>query len=222
MTLDSHPSKRPSTTVVVIAGNAVVAEGLAELIRQGRIAGVSQVVVARDSDSIASESTKLRRERPSGASNIALIVDDTHVGVAIASRSIRRTTPSIVVSAGAGDGRDWALALGRGVMWIVNPNNGFGAVREALEAVIEGRPGWTVEQLMVCATNPVAHGTQSIPVLTPRERELVGLMREGLGNKDLAVRLQVTYKTIESLQRVLYRKLGARNRMEAMSRLDEF
>jgi DNA-binding CsgD family transcriptional regulator len=51
--------------------------------------------------------------------------------------------------------------------------------------------------------------------LTPREREVLDLIGEGLTLKQIANRLQITNKTVENHTTRVYAKLGVRNRREA-------
>lgn len=52
--------------------------------------------------------------------------------------------------------------------------------------------------------------TASAP-LTPREREIAQLLAEGLGNKELARRLDIGVKTVETHRAALMRKINARS-----------
>jgi DNA-binding NarL/FixJ family response regulator len=51
--------------------------------------------------------------------------------------------------------------------------------------------------------------------LTPREKEILGLMVEGLGNLDIGARLGLTEGTIKGYVNVLFRKLGVKARTQA-------
>src|SRR3546814_17173480 len=51
--------------------------------------------------------------------------------------------------------------------------------------------------------------------LTTREREVVALLAEGLGNKAIATELGITAKTAMHHTSAIYRKLGVRGRSEA-------
>jgi DNA-binding NarL/FixJ family response regulator len=50
--------------------------------------------------------------------------------------------------------------------------------------------------------------------LTPREREIVGLLRQGLRNKQIAVAMGITEGTVKIYLFRLFHKLGVRNRFE--------
>jgi DNA-binding NarL/FixJ family response regulator len=46
------------------------------------------------------------------------------------------------------------------------------------------------------------------PQLTPRERDVVRLLSEGLSSKEIAVRLQLTSKTVDGYRSEIMAKLG--------------
>ncbi|MBI2241523.1 MAG: response regulator transcription factor [Magnetospirillum gryphiswaldense] len=52
--------------------------------------------------------------------------------------------------------------------------------------------------------------------LTPRERDILHLLREGLPNKVIAARLDVSEVTVKSHLGNMFRKLGVQNRLQAM------
>lgn len=57
--------------------------------------------------------------------------------------------------------------------------------------------------------------------LTPREREVLSLLREGLPNKVIANRLNLSEVTVKSHLFSIFRKLGVQNRVQAARRLVE-
>jgi DNA-binding NarL/FixJ family response regulator len=59
---------------------------------------------------------------------------------------------------------------------------------------------------------------QPSPLLTEREREVLGLISAGSTNREIAERLFLSPHTVKEHTSVLYRKLGARNRAEAVQR----
>jgi len=58
----------------------------------------------------------------------------------------------------------------------------------------------------------------SAPSLTPRERELVELVRQGLRNRDIAAQLGVTEGTVKVYLHAIFDKLGVDNRTELAMR----
>lgn len=67
---------------------------------------------------------------------------------------------------------------------------------------------------------PDAPGDLAEPIasLSPREREVLRLMTQGLDNRQIASELGVAYTTIRSHTRSIIDKLGARSRLDAVTR----
>ena len=59
---------------------------------------------------------------------------------------------------------------------------------------------------------------QPAPLLTEREREVLDLIAAGSTNREIAERLYLSPHTVKEHTSALYRKLGARNRAEAVQR----
>lgn len=114
-----------------------------------------------------------------------------------------------------------------------------------LEAIRLGADGFIPKQLsgaaMVSALQLVLSGERFIPAmlvdgghdahggspasgdligrLTPRERDILRLLREGHPNKVIANRLDVSEVTVKSHLGNIFRKLGVQNRLQAMKLL---
>lgn len=57
------------------------------------------------------------------------------------------------------------------------------------------------------------------PALTPRIRQVLGLLVQGLGEKEIAQALRISPHTVHDHVKALYRQLGVRSRAELLSRL---
>jgi len=57
---------------------------------------------------------------------------------------------------------------------------------------------------------------QSAP-LTNREREILALLADGLGNKQIATRLGISPNTVKTHLELLFEKIGVRSRAEAVA-----
>jgi DNA-binding NarL/FixJ family response regulator len=75
-----------------------------------------------------------------------------------------------------------------------------------------------VEALLPVATDAVQ--TESVPgeALTSRELEVLSMLAEGLGNKDIAARLKISEHTVKFHVSSILGKLGASTRGEAVAR----
>ena len=60
--------------------------------------------------------------------------------------------------------------------------------------------------------------TQPAPLLSEREREVLGLIAAGSTNREIAEQLYLSPHTVKEHTSALYRKLGARNRADAVQR----
>jgi two-component system, NarL family, nitrate/nitrite response regulator NarL len=58
--------------------------------------------------------------------------------------------------------------------------------------------------------------------LAPRERQLIGFVRSGLRNREIAERLGVTEGTVKTYLHTIFEKLAISNRTELAIRADEF
>ena len=63
----------------------------------------------------------------------------------------------------------------------------------------------------------VHHDVVSGPRLSNREREILGLLADGLGNKQIAARLGISTNTVKTHLELLFEKLGVSSRAEAVA-----
>lgn len=64
---------------------------------------------------------------------------------------------------------------------------------------------------------PVRADTVAGTVLTNREREILALLADGLGNKQIAARLGISTSTVKTHLELLFEKLGVSSRAEAVA-----
>jgi len=79
----------------------------------------------------------------------------------------------------------------------------------------------TCPEEVSCAESATeALADRRVSLLTPREHELMNLVAKGLVNKQIAYELGVTETTIKFHMRNIYKKLRARNRVQALMRMN--
>ncbi len=121
--------------------------------------------------------------------------------------SIRRASPSTRVLLISGSGRmSPAAARAAGASGFVSKD---WEAREVARAVRMVGLGMTMFE-------PTAQ--QPVPLLTEREREVLDLIAAGSTNREIAQRLYLSPHTVKEHTSILYRKLEARNRAEAVQR----
>lgn len=52
--------------------------------------------------------------------------------------------------------------------------------------------------------------------LSPREEEILMLVTQGLTNREIANRLEISWRTVDAYLRRVYRKINVRERIEAV------
>lgn len=103
---------------------------------------------------------------------------------------------------------------------IVLKNSDPAFLLECLESVRDGR-SWFDPELAKRARQLSSGSARRIP-LAPRERQLIGFVRKGLRNREIAEQLGVTEGTVKVYLHAIFEKLGVVNRTELAIRADEF
>jgi DNA-binding NarL/FixJ family response regulator len=87
---------------------------------------------------------------------------------------------------------------------------------EVFQAVRVVRSGGSLLEPVV-ASKLLRQVSQDFQPLTPRELEVLGLVAQGLQNKEIAARLVITERTVKFYVSSILAKLGAGNRTEAVA-----
>jgi two-component system nitrate/nitrite response regulator NarP len=87
---------------------------------------------------------------------------------------------------------------------------------ECMDAVVGGKK-W-IDPELERQTQHARERASSAPSLTPRERDLVDLVRQGLRNRDIAAELGVTEGTVKVYLHGIFEKVGVDNRTELAMR----
>ncbi|RQS41754.1 response regulator [Burkholderia sp. Bp8986] len=109
-----------------------------------------------------------------------------------------------------------ATALNAGASGYVLKHSNFGAILEALNAIqqnrnyIDGHLNMS-EVLALCQNAARGHREDARGRLTSRERQILKLIAEGEKNREIADKLAISFKTVESHRMNMMQKLEAHN-----------
>jgi NarL family two-component system response regulator LiaR len=135
-----------------------------------------------------------------------------------ATQAIRQRHPQVQVIALTSFREEELVqgALEAGAIGYLLKNASADELADAIRAAHAGRPTLApeaAEALIHAATYPPALGQD----LTPREREVLALMTEGLRNAEIAERLTVSPSTVKFHVSQILSKLGVSSRTEAVA-----
>lgn len=136
-------------------------------------------------------------------------------GAAVAGEIASQGIPTHVVALSAYDDDRYIAGMAHaGATGYLLKNEAPSRIVSAVRSVVAGIPLWTPDQL-ARAARWEAEIVRVRDGLTDREREVLGLVTEGLSNKEIAQRLVVTVRTVDFHVSNILRKLDAVSRVEA-------
>ena len=106
------------------------------------------------------------------------------------------------------------------VQGIVLKNSDPAYLLDCLDRVRHGRT-W-IDPELAERSKQLARPPGDRAALAPRERQLIGYVRQGLRNRAIAEQLGVTEGTVKTYLHAIFEKLGVRTRTELAMRADEF
>jgi two-component system nitrate/nitrite response regulator NarL len=208
--------------VLIIEDHQVVAEGLAALLGEHpdlEVVGTAGSVadVERWADSAPVDVAVVDYWLPDGTG-----VDATAV--------LRGYWPEIVVLFLSADDSDESMlaALETAASGYLVKSAGGADVTAAVRRAAEGEIVVPARQLAALLARRreraqrQAERSRMLESLTPRERQILGLMAEGMDNRDIARQLGVSYTTVRSHVRHLLNKLSAHSKLEAVVKAAEW
>jgi two-component system nitrate/nitrite response regulator NarL len=136
-------------------------------------------------------------------------------------RSAGSKLPVVLLTA-AIDDPSLMEAKGLHAQGMVLKNSDPAYLLECLERVRAGGT-WIDPELRTRSEELTAtFGSSGRPSLAPRERQLVGFVRRGMRNREIAEQLGVTEGTVKVYLHSIFEKLGVSSRTELAIRADEF
>lgn len=130
--------------------------------------------------------------------------------------AIRRRYPDlpVVIVSGVNDARIIRTLLDGGARGYIPKLAGSEQLMDALRRILRGEI-YLPESLFILPTPSTTHDDRTSP-LTSRHQEILPLLAEGMPNKQIADTLKVTEGTIKQHLKELFKRLGARNRTQAV------
>jgi DNA-binding NarL/FixJ family response regulator len=127
-------------------------------------------------------------------------------------------TPIVLVQGEQGDDADVVDSVLAGADAVLHADSDPDTVLAVLAEVSRGGSVMEPAQMRLVAGLARAASAQPGVVLSRREKEILASIAEGKAVKQTARDLGIAPKTVENLQGRLFRKLGARNRAQAVAR----
>jgi len=154
---------------------------------------------------------------PDGA--IALVVDPAEPTWELLGRSNLR---AVRITDGEPDEANIVAALMRGACCLVDSGCSTSELLDAMQSVALHGAALSPQhaRIVIDALRHRGRATGTV-TLTTREQQILRAIAEGESVKQTARRLGVSPRTIDNTQRVMFLKLGVRNRAHAVSRAHE-
>ena len=106
---------------------------------------------------------------------------------------------------------DLAHALEAGALGAISKSSEYTRLLAALHAVAEGKKSVAPDIRRLIAEDP------PVPALSPRQEEIMRSLTRGLSNSDIAEELGIGKESVKLYIDLLFKKLGAANRTEAVA-----
>ncbi len=136
-------------------------------------------------------------------------------------RALNPRAQAIVVSSSI-DRAEAARAVDAGAARILHKSANMDEIVDAVRRLGAGETLLPLEEVVELLRFASSHGEdeyearQAIAQLTPREKEVLGVLAEGLDGEEIARRLHITLKTERNQMASILAKLGAKYRLQAL------
>jgi DNA-binding NarL/FixJ family response regulator len=175
---------------------------------------LDEQVVALEASNVSSALDKLALEWP--VDLLLLDLEMPGMNGLDGFHAIRRRYPGlpIAIVSGVNDARIIRALLDAGARGYIPKLAGSEQLMDALRRILQGEI-YVPETLFVPASPSTTDGDNASP-LTSRQQEILPLLAEGMPDKQIANTLGVTEGTIKQHLKDLFKRLGARNRTQAV------
>ena len=207
-------NKMPTTRVLIVEDHQVVAEGLAALIEDQK----DMTVVGR-AGSVEESISKATELAPDVILMDFRLNDGTGADAAVAIRQVRPDSKLIFLTREDSDAARFA-ALESGAAGFIHKSQAAQEVVDAIRTVAVGGSLFTPRSISTLL-NKRREVESQLERLTPREKEVLRLMAEGMPSRDIADKLGISYTTVRTHIRSLGSKMGVHSKLEAIVKARE-
>lgn len=106
--------------------------------------------------------------------------------------------------------------LSNGAAGYLTKDEALDKIVDAVRGVARGEKGWFSQRAVIQMAAQVRKEKEDVYDLTPREEEVARALIDGLTNKEIALELGISQRTVRYHLSNLYDKLGVNSRPEAM------
>ena len=200
--------------VLIVEDHQVVAEGLGALLNdQEDMTVVGKVGSVGESISLAAELS------PDVVLLDFRLTDGTGADAGTGIRQIRPETKLIFLTREDGDAARFA-ALEAGASAFIHKSRAASEVVDAIRTVAGGGTLITPRTIASLLNKRRSMDAQ-LESLTPREKEVLRLMAEGISSREIASKLGISYTTVRTHIRSLGSKLGVHSKLQAIVKARE-
>jgi DNA-binding NarL/FixJ family response regulator len=200
--------------VLIVEDHQVVADGLSALLNDQpdmKVVGSAASVV----DAVA----RAQELKPEVVLVDFRLTDGTGADAGIAIRQVRPDTKLIFLTREDSDAARFA-AIEAGASAFIHKSRAANEVVDAIRTVASGGTLFTPRTIATLLNRRREMDTQ-LESLTPREKEVLRLMAEGVASRDIAAKLGISYTTVRTHIRSLGSKLGVHSKLEAIVKARE-
>jgi RNA polymerase sigma factor (sigma-70 family) len=207
-------STEARTRVLIVEDHQVVAEGLAAL-----IGDQDDMTVIGRAGSVVDSVTQATDLSPDIILMDFRLTDGTGADAGLAIRQVRPDAKIIFLTREDTDAARFA-ALEAGASAFIHKSRAAQEIIDAIRLVAGGGSLYTPRTIATLLNKRREIETQ-LERLTPREKEVLRLMAEGMASRDIADKLGISYTTVRTHIRSLGSKLGVHSKLEAVVKARE-
>ncbi len=192
----------------------MVADGLSALLNDQ-----PDMIVVGSAASVADSVARAEDLKPDVALVDFRLTDGTGADAGLGIRQVRPDTKLIFLTREDSDAARFA-AIEAGASAFIHKSQAASEVVNAIRTVAAGGTLFT-PRTIATLLNKRREMDSQLESLTPREKEVLRLMAEGISSREIAARLGISYTTVRTHIRSLGSKLGVHSKLEAIVKARE-